>query len=100
MSRASIANIESGRQNVLLHNAYGLAEALGFSEVAELLPAMPRTSGRASFDTPVSGAAVTAQDRMQINELLNAAMATRSRAEERRGGKGGVSKCRSRWSPY
>ncbi len=43
MSRASIANIEGGRQNILLHNVYALASALDFSKVAELLPPMPQT---------------------------------------------------------
>ena len=38
MSRASIANIESGRQNVLLHHLYRFAKALNISEVADLLP--------------------------------------------------------------
>ncbi len=42
MSRASIANIESGRQNILLHHVYALAAALDFSKVAELLPSMPQ----------------------------------------------------------
>jgi hypothetical protein len=35
MSRASVANIESGRQNVLLHHAYRLASALEFAKVSE-----------------------------------------------------------------
>lgn len=42
MSRASIANIESGRQNILLHHVYALAAVLEFKKVAELLPPMPQ----------------------------------------------------------
>lgn len=42
ISRASIANIESGRQNILLHHVYALASALDFTKVAELLPQMPQ----------------------------------------------------------
>lgn len=42
ISRASIANIESGRQNILLHHVYALAAALNFTKVAELLPPMPQ----------------------------------------------------------
>lgn len=42
MSRASIANIESGRQNILLHHVYALAAALEFTKAAELLPPMPQ----------------------------------------------------------
>lgn len=44
MSRASIANIESGRQNVLLHHVYALAAALDFPKVADLLPPLPQKS--------------------------------------------------------
>lgn len=44
MSRASIANIESGRQNILLHHVYALATALDFAKVADLLPPMPHKS--------------------------------------------------------
>ncbi|KNY12867.1 XRE family transcriptional regulator [Shinella sp. SUS2] len=42
ISRASIANIESGRQNILLHHVYALAAALDFTKVADLLPPMPQ----------------------------------------------------------
>ncbi|WP_413205001.1 helix-turn-helix domain-containing protein [Rhodospirillum sp. A1_3_36] len=44
MSRASIANIESGRQNILLHHVYALAAALDFTKVGELLPPIPQKS--------------------------------------------------------
>ena len=37
LSRASIANLEAGRQRVPLHHLFGIAEALGTS-VADLLP--------------------------------------------------------------
>src|SRR3954466_11349265 len=42
VSRASIANIESGRQNILLHHVYALAAALEFTRVGELLPPPPQ----------------------------------------------------------
>ena len=38
MSRASVANIERGRQSVLLHHLYRFAEALDVSKVADLVP--------------------------------------------------------------
>lgn len=38
MSRASVANIERGRQSVLLHHLYRFAEALEVSKVADLVP--------------------------------------------------------------
>lgn len=38
MSRASIANIEVGRQKVFVHQIYNFASALGLSNIQELLP--------------------------------------------------------------
>ena len=38
VSRASIANIEAGRQNFLLHNIYAIAEALDLGTPVSLLP--------------------------------------------------------------
>ncbi len=42
MSRASLANIETGRQNVLVHQLYALAEALGL-QPGDFLPATSQT---------------------------------------------------------
>jgi transcriptional regulator with XRE-family HTH domain len=39
ISRASLANIETGRQNVLVHHLYDFARALGLSPNDFLLPA-------------------------------------------------------------
>ena len=44
LSRASIANIERGQQNVGLHHLYSIANALEVSEVSDLLP--PLSIGR------------------------------------------------------
>jgi len=38
LTRASIANIETGRQKVLLHHIYLLADALQLQSVGDLLP--------------------------------------------------------------
>jgi transcriptional regulator with XRE-family HTH domain len=44
LSRASIANIERGRQSVLLHHACDLAAALSVSRLDDLLPAQLRST--------------------------------------------------------
>lgn len=49
ISRASLANIETGRQSVLVHQLYSLAEALGLSPQDFLLPAND-TGARAEWD--------------------------------------------------
>lgn len=40
LSRASIANIERGHQNVALHHLYTIAAALKVSDVSDLLPSL------------------------------------------------------------
>src|SRR5690348_7091597 len=49
ISRASIANIEKGRQNVLLHHVYDLADALKMTKVGDLLPVRPRATSAPAF---------------------------------------------------
>jgi transcriptional regulator with XRE-family HTH domain len=39
LSRASLANIEGGRQRVMLHHVYELVDALGLDSITDLLPA-------------------------------------------------------------
>ncbi|MGE3989270.1 helix-turn-helix domain-containing protein [Pseudorhodoplanes sp.] len=77
ISRASIANIESGRQNVLLHHVYRLATALEFSKAAELLPAPPKRSNEEGFDMILSDETVTPRGKAQINDLIANALAQR-----------------------
>jgi transcriptional regulator with XRE-family HTH domain len=77
MSRASVANIESGRQNVLLHHVYSLASALEFSKVSDLLPAQPKPETREDFDMILSDETVTARGKAQITDLIANALARR-----------------------
>ena len=81
MARASIANIESGRQNVLLHHAYHLASALEFSKVSELLPAQPKPVTQEDFDMILSDESVTARGKAQISDLIVSALAKRGSAK-------------------
>jgi transcriptional regulator with XRE-family HTH domain len=45
ISRASLANIETGRQSVLVHQLYGFAEALSLSPSDFLLPIADAATG-------------------------------------------------------
>jgi hypothetical protein len=78
MSRASVANIESGRQNVLLHHVYSLASALEFSKPADLLPAVPKPQPREDMQMILSDETVTARGKAQINDLIVDALARHS----------------------
>jgi transcriptional regulator with XRE-family HTH domain len=76
MSRASVANIESGRQSVLLHHVYGLAEALKIAKISDLLPAKP--SNRENTDMIIlSDEEVTPRAKAQITDLIANALAQR-----------------------
>lgn len=81
MSRASIANIESGRQNVLLHHAYRLAEALDLPSIAALLPAAPKSTEEhldmLIADAKVAKDELSARQRQLVGDLVAAAMAKR-----------------------
>jgi transcriptional regulator with XRE-family HTH domain len=82
MSRASIANIESGRQNVLLHHVYALAAALDFTKVGELLPPLPQKSAGEEFKMMLSNQTLSKQtlsqhEEAQVADLITSALAPR-----------------------
>ena len=60
ISRASLANIEAGRQQVLLHHLYAIAEALDLSSPSALIPAPPpRDVEPAALPLPSEGLSET-----------------------------------------
>lgn len=84
MSRASIANIEGGRQSVLLHHLYRFAEALTMSDASELLPAavMPRRARAELLGVPLSDNSISEQSKVQISDMVSkAVMSHRSRVK-------------------
>lgn len=81
VSRASVANIESGRQNVLLHHVYGLASALEFAKVSDLLPMQPKLTTQEDFNMILSDETVTPRGKAQITDLIASALARRSSAK-------------------
>ena len=67
MTRASLANIEAGRQTVALHQLYALVEALALESILDLVPAAaPSRAPRPRID----GAGVTDADRAQAERLF------------------------------
>ncbi len=74
LSRASIANIEGGRQNVLLHHALDIVEALSLNQVGDLLPAAPRTS--LEDQALVLSEPVGPRATLQINDMIATALAS------------------------
>jgi transcriptional regulator with XRE-family HTH domain len=70
MSRAALANIETGRQNVLVHQLYGFAAALGL-RIEDLLPQADNVdlaSSSSDFPLPKNLSRVQKE---QLTRLLN-----------------------------
>ena len=74
MSRASIANIEGGRQNVLLHHALDITDALGFGQVNDLLPTRRHMQSDEENLPPLSDDSISARGKLQINNLIASAV--------------------------
>lgn len=80
VSRASIANIESGRQNILLHHVYALAAALEFAKVGELLPPAPQqksTGEELKMTVSNQALSLSEHEEAQIADLVTSALAPR-----------------------
>ncbi|WP_068874776.1 MULTISPECIES: helix-turn-helix transcriptional regulator [unclassified Phenylobacterium] len=77
LSRASIANIEKGRQNVLLHHVYDLAAALKMGRVGDLLPARPQPAKAPQVEVAISDPTVSASAVAQLTDMVTSALAGR-----------------------
>lgn len=84
LSRASIANIESGRQNVLLHQVYSLAGALECAQLADLLPRPDfERRGEEIAVNVTDNHGVSARGKAQVNDLIHAALARKNSSKSR-----------------
>ena len=81
ISRASLANIERGRQNVLLHHVYGLAAALDLPKVGDLLPPAPENDPAVEIvlSKESEKKAVTDHGKVQLSKLIETALAQRAK---------------------
>ena len=69
ISRASIANIESGRQKVLLHQVYLFAEALKLPSIMQLLP-KSLVRGENDMVVPISRSDISERQKAQVSDAL------------------------------
>ncbi len=72
LTRASLANIETGRQKVLLHHVFMLANALGCVSILDLIPASFTFAGE---DQPVNvhGSPLSEQQHAQVDRFFRTA---------------------------
>jgi transcriptional regulator with XRE-family HTH domain len=73
LTRASLANIETGRQQVMLHQVYLLADALGLDSIEPLAPGMVRLVLEGP-PLPMNDERVTATQRKQIERTVQLAL--------------------------
>jgi transcriptional regulator with XRE-family HTH domain len=69
ISRGALANIETGRQNILVHQLYKIAAALNLTPF-DLLPAMTEPAAAGANDLPLPEG-LNPEQREQIARLIN-----------------------------
>ena len=75
ISRASLANIEAGRQQLLVHHLFALAAALDLDSPAALLLPPPAKSQRSrSLELPLTGEGLTEKQRREVLSLMGDAL--------------------------
>jgi transcriptional regulator with XRE-family HTH domain len=70
ISRASVANMEIGRQKVLVHQIYALASALQVTP-SDLLPSTQRLTGPSEWEALPLPDNLNSQQKEQITRLLS-----------------------------
>jgi len=79
LSRASIANIERGMQNLPLHQVYRLTEALQLDDLADLLPPLRASEAAVPSNVPIAepDGGLSEAARLQVASIFNDADARR-----------------------
>lgn len=75
ISRASLANIEAGRQNVLVHHLYAIAEALELDSPTALMPVRQSNDedGAVASALPLPESGLTEKQRQEVLRLMGGA---------------------------
>ena len=78
LSRASLANIERGKQRVFLHQIWALTEALGLTSSHEIVPARAvsaRSGDKANVT--MSGEKLSRDQKIVVSNIVNALLASK-----------------------
>lgn len=86
VSRASLANIEAGRQQVLVHHLFGIADALQLDSPAVLLlpPRTNRKHRKTEPDLPISNEGLTEKQRREVLILMSDGLSSHNPTSEGR----------------
>ena len=80
ISRASLANMEAGRQQVLLHHLYAIADALELDSPSVLMPVLPSPDGDpAELPLPTEGLSDT--QRQEVLRLMGGILKNENTSE-------------------
>jgi transcriptional regulator with XRE-family HTH domain len=80
LSRASLANLESGRQRIMVHQVFGLVNALKLDSILDLVPETWAPAEPLPEMKVTGGPALSAQEQSAVASLLTSALAgTRSK---------------------
>lgn len=75
LSRASIANMERGHQNVALHHLYAIASALEVANVSDLLPSLKSATANQEEDTMIPTSEVLSDtSRANVSGMIRKAL--------------------------
>ena len=69
ISRASLANIEAGRQQILLHHLYTIADALELDSPSVLMPS-PVSRDVEPFNLPLPAKGLSKTQRQEVMRLM------------------------------
>lgn len=86
ISRASLANIEAGRQQVLVHYLYGIADALDLDSPTPLLATLPSPASHdiePSTTLPLPEAGLTDKQRREVLRLMGGVLNGRNHDDAR-----------------
>lgn len=72
MSRAALANIEVGRQNLAVHQLYQLAAALQLDSAGKLLPVRARERGLNDAELTIPSTGLSELQRAQVEQVVRA----------------------------
>ena len=72
LTRASLANIETGRQKVMLHHVYRILEALKLKSILDLLPTR-LVFAESAEPVNFAGSAVSENQKIQLEQFIRLA---------------------------
>ncbi|WP_316859163.1 helix-turn-helix transcriptional regulator [uncultured Cohaesibacter sp.] len=84
LSRASIANIERGQQNVGLHHLYSIASALKVTAVSDLLPPLSIDREREEETRMKTSEILSETSKAGVEQLIHKALKQRTKQSSRR----------------